>query len=588
MMGFPNFASYVTFMALGVCAAPVAPSSGDWLSQSWDAIVVGAGTAGIIVADRLSEAGKKTLLLEVGDASYGVTGGTEKPDWLNGTDLSRVDVPGLCKFILTHTHTQNNFLLISSTDKSIFSGNTNLTCSSNVVNAYQGCTIGGTSAINAGLYFQPPASDWDLYHPDGWKSTDVQAAIEKLLDRQPSITEYSQDNQFYLQSGYEAAEKWLVDAAGFSNVSLNDDPDNKDKVFGRPAYNYIDGQRGGPVRTYLQTALERNNFHLQTGVHVKYINQECGTATGLTVEVDGHLQTINITSKDRIVLSAGALVSPQILMYSGIGPEDTLTSLSNASFFQYDSSKWMVNPEVGKGLFDNPNTFIELSGPTIESYAHSYTDPVSTDRDLYLQSRSGPYSFASQTSVFFGYVPQGNGSKLGVQGTIDSSGFSGFNGNNTITLNIYGTSGLYSSGHVVLASDKNFTAGPSDNIYYADPRDGQSIATFIHDIFQALPESTPDSPAEEGLTPLNLARNSTVEQIYTYITTPSEYAVGSVSHWSSSCRIGKCVDADTKVIGTQNIHVIDASILSPLSVNPQFGIMVAAEKGAERLLATWG
>ncbi|EMR62593.1 putative cellobiose dehydrogenase protein [Eutypa lata UCREL1] len=301
-------------------------------------------------------------------------------------------------------------------------------------------------------------------------------------------------------SGYEAAEKWLVDAAGFSNVSLNDDPDNKDKVFGRPAYNYIDGQRGGP----------------------------------------------------------------------------------------YDSSKWMVNPEVGKGLFDNPNTFIELSGPTIESYAHSYTDPVSTDRDLYLQSRSGPYSFASQTSVFFGYVPQGNGSKLGVQGTIDSSGFSGFNGNNTITLNIYGTSGLYSSGHVVLASDKNFTAGPSDNIYYADPRDGQSIATFIHDIFQALPESTPESPAEEGLTPLNLARNSTVEQIYTYITTPSEYAVGSVSHWSSSCRIGKCVDADTKVIGTQNIHVIDASILSPLSVNPQFGIMVAAEKGAERLLATWG
>ncbi|KAI1249534.1 hypothetical protein MGN70_009147 [Eutypa lata] len=568
MMGFPNFASYVTFMALGVCAAPVAPSSGDWLSQSWDAIVVGAGTAGIIVADRLSEAGKKTLLLEVGDASYGVTGGTEKPDWLNGTDLSRVDVPGLYK--------------------SIFSGNTNLTCSSNVVNAYQGCTIGGTSAINAGLYFQPPASDWDLYHPDGWKSADVQAAIEKLLDRQPSITEYSQDNQFYLQSGYEAAEKWLVDAAGFSNVSLNDDPDNKDKVFGRPAYNYIDGQRGGPVRTYLQTALERNNFHLQTGVHVKYINQECGTATGLTVEVDGHLQTINITSKDRIVLSAGALVSPQILMYSGIGPEDTLTSLSNASFFQYDSSKWMVNPEVGKGLFDNPNTFIELSGPTIESYAHSYTDPVSTDRDLYLQSRSGPYSFASQTSVFFGYVPQGNGSKLGVQGTIDSSGFSGFNGNNTITLNIYGTSGLYSSGHVVLASDKNFTAGPSDNIYYADPRDGQSIATFIHDIFQALPESTPESPAEEGLTPLNLARNSTVEQIYTYITTPSEYAVGSVSHWSSSCRIGKCVDADTKVIGTQNIHVIDASILSPLSVNPQFGIMVAAEKGAERLLATWG
>lgn len=71
-------------------------SSSDWTTQQWDAVVVGAGTAGIIVADRLSEAGKKTLLLEFGGPSYGITGGTERPGWLNATDLSRVDVPGLC------------------------------------------------------------------------------------------------------------------------------------------------------------------------------------------------------------------------------------------------------------------------------------------------------------------------------------------------------------------------------------------------------------------------------------------------------------------------------------------------------------
>lgn len=63
----------------------------------WDAIIVGGGTAGIVVADRLSEAGKKTLLLELGGSSYGITGGRERPGWLNGTELSRVDVPGLCK-----------------------------------------------------------------------------------------------------------------------------------------------------------------------------------------------------------------------------------------------------------------------------------------------------------------------------------------------------------------------------------------------------------------------------------------------------------------------------------------------------------
>lgn len=70
----------------------------DWATETtYDYIVVGAGPAGIIVADRLSETGARTLLLEQGGPSYAVTGGTEAPAWLNGTGLSRVDVPGLCK-----------------------------------------------------------------------------------------------------------------------------------------------------------------------------------------------------------------------------------------------------------------------------------------------------------------------------------------------------------------------------------------------------------------------------------------------------------------------------------------------------------
>lgn len=63
----------------------------DWATDSWDAIVVGAGPAGIIVADRLSEAGKKTLLIEGGGGSYWITGGRQQPDWLKGTEISRVD-----------------------------------------------------------------------------------------------------------------------------------------------------------------------------------------------------------------------------------------------------------------------------------------------------------------------------------------------------------------------------------------------------------------------------------------------------------------------------------------------------------------
>lgn len=86
---------YIT-LALFTSLALACPTPKDWTAQQWDAIIVGAGTAGIIVADRLSEAGLKTLLLEQGGASYGITGGTERPSWLDGTKLSRVDVPGLC------------------------------------------------------------------------------------------------------------------------------------------------------------------------------------------------------------------------------------------------------------------------------------------------------------------------------------------------------------------------------------------------------------------------------------------------------------------------------------------------------------
>lgn len=451
--------------------------------------------------------------------------------------------------------------------------------------AFQACTIGGNSAINAGLYFQPPASDWDIYHPEGWHSADVQPAVNRLLQRQPSVMQYSPDGQFYIQSGYDAVKSWIVDIAGFSDVSFMDEPNKKDRVFGRPVYNYIHGQRGGPVRTYLQSALARPNFHLQTGVRVKYIEHVGGSAYGVVADVgDGVVKTIPLAHGGQVVLSAGAILSPQILMYSGVGPQETLVKLATNKHTPYDTASWIVQPSVGDGLFDNPNTFIELSGPAVMSYTYSYDDPIPSDRDMYLSDRSGPYAFASQTSAFWAYMPNADGSQTGVQGTVSSSGYAGHTENNTITLNIYGTSGLLSSGRVVLSDDGKFTAGPSPGIYYSDPRDAERIASFIHSIFQHLPASTPETPAKEGLTPLNIAQKSTVEEIRDYITKPSDYAVGSVQHWSSSCRIGKCVDKSTRVIGTNNIHVIDASILSPLTVNPQFAVMVAGELGAERVL----
>jgi cellobiose dehydrogenase (acceptor) len=260
-------------------------------------------------------------------------------------------------------------------------------------------------------------------------------------------------------------------------------------------------------------------------------------------------------------------------MWSGIGEAASLRNLSASGQLTLPANQWINNSAVGDKVFDNPNTFIELFSDSISSYNYNYTDPIPADKDLYLKSRSGPYSFASQTSAFWDFIQQGN-ETIGCQGTIDSSGFGSLMENGTITLNVYGTSGLRSFGRVGL--DAKGIATPSGGFFYSDKRDAQAIGQFVYNIFQKLPKT---------LKPLNIAGNSTLEEITTWISTPSEYTLGNVQHWSSSCRFETCVDADTKVIGTDNIHVVDASISAPLTTNPVFGTMIIAERAVEKMLA---
>ena len=99
---------------------------------TYDYVVVGAGAGGIPIADKLSEAGKKVLLIEKGPVSSGRWGGTLGPDWVEGTNLTRFDVPGLCNEIWEASAG------ISRTDSDQMAG----------------CVLGGGTAINAGLWWK--------------------------------------------------------------------------------------------------------------------------------------------------------------------------------------------------------------------------------------------------------------------------------------------------------------------------------------------------------------------------------------------------------------------------------------------------
>lgn len=451
-------------------------------------------------------------------------------------------------------------------------------CNPSQLNSYGACTIGGNTAINAGLFFIPPASDFDLYFPNQWKSKDVAKAISKVRAKQPFTDITSADGKRYLQSGYTAAKEWLVGSAGYKNVTFNSEPDNKTRVFGHPQFNYEGGQRSGPVKTYLQSALKRSNFKLQSGAQVKRVVRDGAQASGVIVKIAGKESTIKLAKGGRVVLSGGAMMSPQLLMLSGIGSPAELTTLASNGLLALPSKSWINNTAVGDKLFDNPNTFIELSAPSITSYVYNYTSPIEADKQLYLSKRSGPYSFASETSAFWDVIKGADGSRTGVQGTIDSSGFSGYLGKDTITLNVYGTSGVRSTSRVTL--DKTTGApGQAAPFFYTDSKDQDSlaIATFIHQIFAALKTGS-------GLKPLNIAQNASIADIQKYIKSATPYTRGNVNHWSSSCRIGSCVDASAKVIGMNNLHVVDSSIVPPLTTNPVAGIMIAAERASELIL----
>jgi len=132
---YASWAAQATKTVTPICSVPVETGIASQpvpADAQFDYIIVGAGAGGIPLADKLSESGKSVLLIEKGFASSGRWGGTLKPDWLQGTNLTRFDVPGLCNQIWVDS------VGIACTD----------------TDQMAGCVLGGGTAVNAGLWFK--------------------------------------------------------------------------------------------------------------------------------------------------------------------------------------------------------------------------------------------------------------------------------------------------------------------------------------------------------------------------------------------------------------------------------------------------
>ncbi|KAI0971401.1 fungal cellulose binding domain-containing protein [Xylaria arbuscula] len=539
-------------------------------SGTYDYIVVGAGAGGIPIADKLSEAGKSVLLIEKGPPSSGRWGGTLGPDWTEGTNLTRFDVPGLCNEIWVDSAG------ISCTD----------------TDQMEGCVLGGGTAVNAGLWWKPNSVDWDYNFPTGWKSTDMAAATSRVFSRIPGTYAPSKDGKLYLPQGFDVISDGLA-SAGWKSVAANDVPDQKNHTYTHTPFMFSNGERGGPMATYLVTADARSNFKLWMNTAVKRVIRTGGHITGVEVEAfedGGYAGVVNLTSiTGRVILSAGTFGTAKLLMRSGIGPEDQLEVVKNSTDgpTMISNSSWIKLP-VGYNLDDHVNTDTVITHPDVVFYDFyaAYTDPNTTDTSLYLNSRTGILTQAAPNigPIFFDEVTGADGIVRQLEWTSRVEGSDGTTDGHAMTMSQYLGRGAVSRGRMTIT--QSLSTVVSTLPYLHDENDVQAVIQGIENLQNALKNVA-------NLTWTQPPPNTTATDYVNNLVV--SYSNRRANHWIGTSKLGTddgrsggsaVVDLNTQVYGTDNLFVVDASIFpGHVTANPSAYIVTAAEHASDLILA---
>ena len=352
------------------------------LEGDYDYVVVGAGTAGCILANRLSaDPKRRVLLLEAGGrdnwiwfhipVGYLFAIGNPRADWMFKTEAE----PGLNGRALHYP---------------------------------RGKVIGGSSAINAMISMRGQAADYDGWRAmglPGWGWSDMLPCFRRLEDH------FMGDSEHHGAGGgwriESARVSWPVldavrDAAGEMGVPRIEDFNRGDNEgAGYFHVNQKRGRRWSAARGFLKPVLGRPNLRLETHVMVERILVEDGRACGVRFGQGG--RDIEVRVRGEVILAAGALGSPQILGLSGIGRPEWLEPLGIAIR--------LARSGVGANLQDHlqQRAIFKVSNTrTLNETYHSLPRRVLMGLDYALRRR-GPLTMApSQLGIFMRSGPDRN------------------------------------------------------------------------------------------------------------------------------------------------------------------------------------
>ena len=528
---------------------------------SYDFIIVGAGTAGCVLADRLSSSGEhKVLLLEAGARDRNI--------WIH--------VP--LGYGRTFFNRRVNWMF-ETEPQPVLGGRR--------IAQPRGKVLGGSSSINGLLYVRGQREDFDGWRDlgnAGWGYDDVLPYFKRSEDQQRGPDRWHGVGGPLpvsdLPEPHPIAEAF-IDAGVGAGFPRNDDFNGERQEGVGPFQGTARrGLRWSTAKAFLRRALKRPNLELAMDAHVTRVNIDRLRATGVAYRKDGELVEARATRE--VIVSAGAIQSPQILQLSGVGPADLLS--------RHGIRVVKDLPGVGENLQDHIQA--RFIAETKEKITLN-DDMASLARQIrmgvnFMLTRKGPLGWwAGIAGGFVRTSPELD--RPDVQFHVypfstDRKDRPSLHEYSAFTLTVCQLR-PYSRGYVRIASADPQRAPAISPNYLADARDAAVMVKAMGLARKVLATEPLAAMIRTEREP-GLAKQGDAE-LLAFLRAKGM----SVYHPVGTCRMGPdphaVVDNELRVHGIEGLRVIDASIMPTLiSGNTMAPSIMIGEKGADLVLGT--